>query len=284
LLQKDALRVSVIRSLYLSVRYRGRIIILRGTRLRIDRGARILVPRGCRLVIGKSHAAGAPSSLDMRRNARLTVHGRGRVSMARGTRILIMNDAHLEIGHETAILYNSAVTCLKHISIGQDCAISWNVNIFDGNAHELIVDGLPRPRTRPVRIGSNVWIGSGVTIMGATIGGGSVVATGSVVVSDVPGNVVVAGNPARVVRKDIAWRLWRWWPPRITASANQPGLGRTASAQITVSGAADSRASRAPEYWPWPRSQAAGISRHPGPGVGSTGQPPVLPAVTRLIS
>jgi acetyltransferase-like isoleucine patch superfamily enzyme len=206
LLQKDALRVSVIRSLYLSVRYGGRIIILRGTRVRIDRGARIRVPLGCRLVIGKS-VAGAPSSLEMRRNARLTIHGRGRVSIARGARISIMNDAHLEIGHETAILYNSAITCYKHISIGHHCATSWNVNIFDGNVHKLIVDGLPRPRTSPVRIGNDVWIGSGVTIIGATIGDGSVVGTGSVVVSEVPSKVVVAGNPARVVRNDISWEI-----------------------------------------------------------------------------
>jgi acetyltransferase-like isoleucine patch superfamily enzyme len=207
LLQKEVLRISVIRSLYLSVRYGGLIVILRGTRLRIDRGARIRVPRGCRLFIGKSHVVGAPSSLEMKRNARLTVHGRGRVSIARGARISIMKDAHLEIGEETAILYNSTVTCFKQISIGRNCAISWNVNIFDGNVHELIVDGLPRPRTRPVCIGNDVWIGSGVTIMGASIGDGSVVGTGSVVVSEVPGKVVVAGNPARVVRNDISWGI-----------------------------------------------------------------------------
>jgi hypothetical protein len=63
----------------------GRIIILRGTRLRLDRGARIEVPPGCRLVIGKQYAAGAPASLDMRRNARLTVHGRGSIPVAPGS-------------------------------------------------------------------------------------------------------------------------------------------------------------------------------------------------------
>jgi acetyltransferase-like isoleucine patch superfamily enzyme len=43
--------------------------------------------------------------------------------------------------------------------------------------------------------------------MGATIGDGSVVGTGSVVVSEMPGKVVVAGNPARVVRNDISWGI-----------------------------------------------------------------------------
>lgn len=204
---RDAFRISLLRSLYLSIRYGGRIIILRGTRLRLERGARIQVPRGCRLLIGKSHVAGAPASLDMRRNATLTVHGQGRVSVSRGTRILVMNDARLEIGGETTIHYNSAVTCFSHISIAQSCAISWNVNILDGNMHELIVDGVAQPRTRPVILGSYAWIGCGATILGATIGAGAVVGAGSVVVSDVPDKAAVAGNPARVIRKDVTWRV-----------------------------------------------------------------------------
>jgi acetyltransferase-like isoleucine patch superfamily enzyme len=207
LLQKDVLRISIIRSLYLSIRFGGRIIVLRGTRLRLGRGARIRVPAGCRLLIGKSHVGGAPSSLDLRAGSTLTLRGRGRVSIARGTRILALDGAHLEIGSETAILYNTTVTCLKNIRIGQKCAISWNVNIFDGNAHQLIVDGVPRPRATSVDIGANVWIGSGATIVSAAIGDGSVVGAGSVVVSDVPRAVVVAGNPARVIRKDISWAI-----------------------------------------------------------------------------
>ena len=205
MMPRDVLRVSIARSLYLSARFGGRIVILRGTRLRLERGARIQVPRGCRLLIGKSHVAGAPASLDMRRNARLTVHGQGRVSIGRGVRILVMKDAHLEIGGETTINYNSAVTCVKHISIAMSCAISWNVNILDGNMHELIVDGVPHPRARPVTLGSSAWIGCGATILGAKIGAGAVVGAGSVVVADVPEKVAVAGNPARVIRKNVSW-------------------------------------------------------------------------------
>lgn len=204
---KDTLRISVFRSLYLSARFGGRIVILRGTRLRLDRGARIEVRPGCRLVIGKNHAGGAPASLDMRRNARFTVRGHGRVAFARDARILILDGAHLEIGHETGINFSTAITCVDHISIGSNCTISWNCDIFDGNMHELVVAGVPRPRTRPVHVGDHVWIGSGATVLGATIGAGAVVATGSVVTADVPGEVVVAGNPARVVHKEVTWRL-----------------------------------------------------------------------------
>jgi acetyltransferase-like isoleucine patch superfamily enzyme len=204
---KDGLGVSVLRSLYLSARFGGRIVILRGTRLRLDRGARIVVPRGCRVVIGMHHAGGgAPAALDMRRNARLTFHGSGRVSIARGTRVLILNDAHVEIGSETVINFNTTITCFRHIRIDRNVGISWNTNIFDGNGHELYIDGVPRPPVRPVRIGSGAWIGAGATILGASIGNGAVVGAGSVVVKDVPDAVAVAGNPARLIGKNVSWR------------------------------------------------------------------------------
>ena len=50
-------------------------------------------------------------------------------------------------------------------------------------------------------IGDNVWVGTGAVIFpGVTIGDGSIVAMGSVVMTDVPANTMVAGNPARQVR------------------------------------------------------------------------------------
>ncbi len=52
-----------------------------------------------------------------------------------------------------------------------------------------------------VTIGGNVWIGGSVTILpGVTIGDNVTIGAGSVVVKDVPSNVVVAGNPAQVIR------------------------------------------------------------------------------------
>jgi len=53
----------------------------------------------------------------------------------------------------------------------------------------------------PVVLGDNVWVGDHATVLkGVTIGNNSVVAARSVVTKDVPDNVVVAGNPARVVK------------------------------------------------------------------------------------
>lgn len=53
----------------------------------------------------------------------------------------------------------------------------------------------------PITVGSNVWIGAGVQVMpGVTIGDNVVIGGGSVVVRDIPGSCVAAGNPCRVIR------------------------------------------------------------------------------------
>ena len=53
----------------------------------------------------------------------------------------------------------------------------------------------------PVDIAENVFVGMGVKILkGVTIGANSVVGAGTVVSSSIPADVIVAGNPARVVR------------------------------------------------------------------------------------
>ena len=54
---------------------------------------------------------------------------------------------------------------------------------------------------KPIVIERNVWIAAGATIIGGvTVGENSVIAAGSVVTKDVPPNVLVGGNPARVIR------------------------------------------------------------------------------------
>ena len=54
---------------------------------------------------------------------------------------------------------------------------------------------------RPIRVGSDVWVGAGAIICpGVTIGDGTTIGAGSVVVKDLPAGVLAVGNPARVLR------------------------------------------------------------------------------------
>ena len=120
-------------------------------------------------------------------------------------------------------------------SVGQFCSISWNVSIGGANhdysrvtQHSFLYnehDGL-RPEqnaaydrfSAPVIIGHDVWIASGAVITrGVTIGNGAVIAANAVVTRDVPAYAIVAGSPARAIKKrfsdDIIELLQKinWW-------------------------------------------------------------------------
>lgn len=89
------------------------------------------------------------------------------------------------------------------ISIGDGTMIGMNVTIATLN-HGLPLETRNVTYPSPVIIGDNVWIGSNATILpGVTIGDNSVVAAGAVVTKDVPANTVVAGVPAKELKKII---------------------------------------------------------------------------------
>jgi maltose O-acetyltransferase len=90
------------------------------------------------------------------------------------------------------------------IRIRREALIGSGVIIYDSDFHDLHPARRRggRPAMVPVEIGRNAFIGDRAIILkGVTIGADAVVGAGSVVTTDVPAGVVVAGNPARVVRE-----------------------------------------------------------------------------------
>ena len=110
--------------------------------------------------------------------------------------------ARLTIGNNCYI-NGVEIACKQEVSIG-DCCILAECLIMDTDFHSVDTnrhDKTAKVRTAPVRIGRNVWLANKVIVIrGVTIGNDSVVGAGSVVTRDVPAGVVVAGNPARIVR------------------------------------------------------------------------------------
>lgn len=116
----------------------------------------------------------------------------------------------LEIGDHTTIAHNCQLTIGKEIRIGRHCLIAANVFMFDSGGHatdpELRLQGLPptEDQVRPITVKDNVWIGRNAIIFpGVTIGEGSIVGAGAVVMMDVPPYTMVAGNPAKKILPGI---------------------------------------------------------------------------------
>ncbi len=140
------------------------------------------------------------------------------VSCYAGCSFAIGNDGQCTIGDFT-LLNGALIMAEENIEIGSHCLVSWNVGIADSDFHPLepaqrLIDAQalapyfknrparPKLKTVPVKICDNVWIGMNAVILkGVTIGENSVVAAGSVVTKSVEPNVVVAGNPATVVKE-----------------------------------------------------------------------------------
>lgn len=85
------------------------------------------------------------------------------------------------------------------ISIEDEAMIAANVQLISNN-HDL--DNRWIITCKPVRICRRAWIGAGATILpGVTIGENAVVGAGSVVTRDVEPDTIVAGNPARLIKR-----------------------------------------------------------------------------------
>jgi acetyltransferase-like isoleucine patch superfamily enzyme len=113
--------------------------------------------------------------------------------------------AVLEIGSDFAMTAGT-ICAAQSIIIGDRVAIGANSTVVDTDFHPLSPESRrlhPQDaRTEPIVIEDDVFVGMNCLVLkGVTIGRGSVIGAGSVVTRDVPAGVVVAGNPARVIRE-----------------------------------------------------------------------------------
>jgi len=129
------------------------------------------------------------------------------------------DEGRIEIGNNTSIRHNVSIRSVKSVKIGNNVIFASHIVVTDNNNHpvnpedrkKMISSGWSTKfwkwkysESKPVVIEDNVWIGQNSFIMkGVRIGENSIVATGSVVVKDVPANSIVGGNPAKVLKFDI---------------------------------------------------------------------------------
>ncbi|MCL4140400.1 UNVERIFIED_CONTAM: hypothetical protein GTU68_038016 [Idotea baltica] len=99
--------------------------------------------------------------------------------------------------------YNCCILDVAEVTIGNRVMFGPNVQIYTAT-HPL--DAKTRASwlefAKPITIGDDVWIGGGAIICpGVTIGNGAVIAAGAVVTKNVKANIVVGGNPAKIIKE-----------------------------------------------------------------------------------
>lgn len=106
----------------------------------------------------------------------------------------------LKIGNRSIVSERVTIYNLALVTIGNEAVISQDVYLCAGT-HDYTLPGLPLMR-QPINIGNSVWICAGAFIgPGVTIGEGAVIGARAVVTKDIEPWTVVAGNPAKVIKR-----------------------------------------------------------------------------------
>lgn len=109
---------------------------------------------------------------------------------------------HIRVGRNVFINQNCTLMDMGGIELGDETMLGPGVKLITGGHGLLPSKRKTHITIAPLKIGRNVWLGAGATVLqGVSVGDDSVVAAGAVVTKDVPANVLVAGVPARVVRE-----------------------------------------------------------------------------------
>jgi lipopolysaccharide O-acetyltransferase len=132
---------------------------------------------------------------------------------------VIGSEAKLSVGSDVKLNHRVHIACALDIKIGDRVLMASNVYISDHShgsySGELHTDPSIAPNERElirnrVVIGDDCWLGQNVCILpGVTLGRAVVVGAGSVVTKDIPDNCIVAGVPAKVIKKfDVKTNTW----------------------------------------------------------------------------
>ena len=200
------LKLNIIKSLYYSLRFGGRIFVGKG-KLFIDGSGKIefTSPKSS-LFVGVYTTIDTPAVITIQNNATLIV---GSSSMIhRGTKVVVHNGGVLSIGDSTYINENARIHCKKKISIGNNCAIAWNTNIVDTDLHTIHYTDNQKNNDAAVSIGNHVWIGANSVILkGSTIEENCIVAANSLVNGKLRGKYIYGGNPCQELKTFETWSL-----------------------------------------------------------------------------
>lgn len=124
--------------------------------------------------------------------------------------IRVGQDSAVEIGDDVSTTAHVDISAVEGttVSIGDDVMIATGVRVRTDDGHPIfdVSDGQRVNTSKSIGIGNHVWLAIDSFLLGgAQIGDGSVVGTRALVTKSFPNNCIVAGVPAEVIRRDVAW-------------------------------------------------------------------------------
>lgn len=179
----------------------------------ITRFCDIELHRGSELTLNGNMTIGTSVFRHTHKETRIRVMSGGKFiidgewSCGDGANIEVFSTGELTIKRGPWANVNFTIICQNKILLDEWAMIGRDVTIRDNNGGHPI--GIYGSRTSmPIHIGKHVWLTSDCTVMqGVKIGDGSIVGTGAIVTSSQPANCVINGAPAKVIQKDILWRM-----------------------------------------------------------------------------
>ena len=101
------------------------------------------------------------------------------------------------------------ISCSSSIIFNDEVLLGWNVCVRDTDGHSVFINNVKSRCSKPVIIGKHVWLCSYSEILkGVMIGENSIVAWRSLVVKPISeSNVLIAGSPATIKKRNVKWNL-----------------------------------------------------------------------------
>lgn len=153
--------------------------------------------------------------ITLENNCKLTIKGQSSQKFMKGINglkiIANKSNNNITIGKDLYIGHGSSISLTQGATfeIGDGCMISEFLKVFGGDGHIIMnsITNEPIVKSANIKIGNHVWIGQNVTLLkNAQIGNNSIVGTQALVTkSFTKENVVIAGNPAKIVKENINW-------------------------------------------------------------------------------
>lgn len=133
-----------------------------------------------------------------------------------GVNIDFHRQSFMEIGSNTTMYGDVSISVgyQESLKLGKDCMIAESVMLLCGDCHAIFdintgnrINGHNATNSKKdILIGDHVWLGKKSSVLaGSKVGDGAIIGANAVVKGTYPNNVIVVGNPSKIIRKNIAW-------------------------------------------------------------------------------